>query len=112
MASLNITLDHCVIATTDFARADAFYAKVLEAEVSAPRAKIHCYRIGMHNLIKEPAQFAGCQLYTGFTSWILDAAAQDHDLLEASLVLQKPASSPVRDATGQSPGRYGRRKRI
>jgi catechol 2,3-dioxygenase-like lactoylglutathione lyase family enzyme len=50
MASLNITLDHCVIATTDFTRSDAFYAKVLGAEVSAPRAEIHCYRIGMQQL--------------------------------------------------------------
>jgi hypothetical protein len=41
------------------------------------------------NVIKGPAQFAGRQLYAGFTSWILDAAAQDPDLLEASLVLQK-----------------------
>jgi hypothetical protein len=65
-----------------------------------------------NNVITEPSQFAGRQLYVGFTSWILDAAAQDRDLLEASLVLQKacfvtgarryqPVPGPLRPAEKQ-----------
>lgn len=41
-----VTLDHCVIASTDLARTDAFYQAVFGAMVERPMDLLHQYRIG------------------------------------------------------------------
>lgn len=41
-----IRLDHCVIASSDLARSDAFYANVLGADVSVVMENFRQYRIG------------------------------------------------------------------
>lgn len=41
----SIRLDHCVIASSDFARSDAFYAAVFGASVSRPYLQQHVYVI-------------------------------------------------------------------
>ena len=41
-----IRLDHCVIASSDLARSDAFYRDVLGVEVTAPFEFFRQYRIG------------------------------------------------------------------
>lgn len=41
-----IHLDHCVIASSDLARSDAFYRDVLGADVHAPMENFRQYRIG------------------------------------------------------------------
>lgn len=47
MASLpSIRLDHCVIASSDFARTDSFYAAVFGAKVLTPLPQHHVYVIG------------------------------------------------------------------
>lgn len=61
----SIRLDHCVIASSDFARSDPFYAAVLGAEVLTPRPEQHVYRIGPQVLsVHGPgaAQLAGPKL--------------------------------------------------
>lgn len=50
MSKPSIVLDHCVIASSDLARSDAFYQLVLGMEVSAPRADFRCYRLGAQQL--------------------------------------------------------------
>jgi catechol 2,3-dioxygenase-like lactoylglutathione lyase family enzyme len=44
--STRIRLDHCVIASSDFDRSDAFYARVLGAQTFVLRPEQHLYRIG------------------------------------------------------------------
>lgn len=41
-----IRIDHCVIASSDLARSDAFYANVLGADISIPIENFRQYRIG------------------------------------------------------------------
>lgn len=41
-----LRLDHCVIASSDLARSDAFYAKVLGARIERSRDDFRQYRIG------------------------------------------------------------------
>lgn len=43
---MKMRLDHCVIASSDLARSDAFYSQVLGAEVHRPRSDFRQYRIG------------------------------------------------------------------
>jgi catechol 2,3-dioxygenase-like lactoylglutathione lyase family enzyme len=50
MPRLSIRLDHCVIASSDLARSDKFYAQVLGAEVVPSHADFHMYRIGVQML--------------------------------------------------------------
>jgi len=45
-----ITLDHVVIAVSDFAVSDEFYRRVFGAEVHAPHPTVHAYRIGGRQL--------------------------------------------------------------
>jgi catechol 2,3-dioxygenase-like lactoylglutathione lyase family enzyme len=46
MNSPVIRIDHCVIASSDLARSDAFYRDVLGAQVTAPLENFRQYRIG------------------------------------------------------------------
>lgn len=46
MTAPAIRIDHCVIASSDLAKSDAFYADVLGAEVSRPLENFRQYRIG------------------------------------------------------------------
>jgi len=46
MSSLQIRLDHCVIASSDLDRSDAFYRDVLGADITAPIPSFRQYRIG------------------------------------------------------------------
>lgn len=41
-----IRLDHCVIASSDLARTDAFYRRMFRAEIDAPLENMRQYRIG------------------------------------------------------------------
>jgi catechol 2,3-dioxygenase-like lactoylglutathione lyase family enzyme len=45
-----ISLDHCVIKVSDFARSDAFYERVFGAEVLPLMDQFHVYRIGDQQL--------------------------------------------------------------
>jgi catechol 2,3-dioxygenase-like lactoylglutathione lyase family enzyme len=65
MTSPSIRLDHCVIASSDFERSDAFYARVLGAETFVLRPEHHVYRIGEQALsVHGPgaAQLAGSRM--------------------------------------------------
>jgi len=46
VARTDIRLDHCVIASSDLDRTDAFYRDVLGAEIAAPMENFRQYRIG------------------------------------------------------------------
>lgn len=46
MSNPVIRIDHCVIASSDLARSDAFYRDVLGAEITAPFEFFRQYRIG------------------------------------------------------------------
>ena len=46
MGHPQIRIDHCVIASSDLARSDAFYSAVLGAEITAPFEFFRQYRIG------------------------------------------------------------------
>ena len=46
MSAPAVRLDHCVIASSDLDRSDAFYRDVLGAEVEAPMPDFRQYRIG------------------------------------------------------------------
>lgn len=50
MTRPHITLDHCVIAVSDRARSDEFYARVLGAEVIRPVDNFRYYRFGGQQL--------------------------------------------------------------
>lgn len=43
---LPIAVDHCVIASSDIDRTDAFYRKVFSADIDAPMDNFRQYRIG------------------------------------------------------------------
>ena len=45
MGHPQIRIDHCVIASSDLARSDAFYSAVLGAEITAPQ----CLQVGLGN---------------------------------------------------------------
>lgn len=50
MSGLPINLDHCVIASSDLARSDEFYRRVLGVEVFSPIENFRCYRLGAQQL--------------------------------------------------------------
>ena len=46
----SITLDHVVIAASDFTVSDEFYARVLGAKIVVPREDVRFYQIGAYQL--------------------------------------------------------------